>query len=285
MLTGGLSRMEYARARLLLVVGGLGILAVLVAVLLIRSVDEIEVIATLLFVPIFLLLMFLGLPGGIAGAVLATVVYVLLRRDAIDAVGWGEFAGLVIGRSLSYFLFGIVGGWASKTLELSLDKLDLYDQIDDTTGIYNARFLLQDVELERARCERYQTVFSVVFVEFPADALSSLRPRRRRTLLRELGYKVQEGVRTVDRVAHGSDGRVHRIAAVLPETATDGAAVFRSRFVVSLEEFFAANDVPGTVVTGQTCTIPGGDDALAAQLEHWAAIDATEHATPAVVGA
>ncbi len=278
MFTGGLSRMAYARARLLLVVGGMGILAVLVAVLLIRSVDEIEVIATLLFVPIFLALMFFGLPGGVAGAVVATIVYIVLRQDAIDAVGWGEFSGLVIGRSLSYFLFGIVGGWASKTLELSLDKLDLYDQIDDQTGIYNARFLLQDVELERARCERYKTVFSVAFVEFPADALGPLRPRRRRTVLRELGHKVQEGVRTVDRVAHGTDGRVHRIAAVLPETATEGAAVFQSRFVVSLQQFFATNDVPDIAVTGAICTIPGDDDALAAQLEHWAAIDSTEHA-------
>lgn len=279
-----LARMGYARARQLLILAGLLILAVLVAVLLARSVDTAEVIATLLFAPIFLLLLFFGLPGGLVGAAVATGVYVVMRIDAIDAVGVGEFSALIASRGIAYFLFGAVGGWASGTLEMSLDKLDLYDQIDDQTGVNNARFLLTDVDLEKARAERYKTVFSVAFVEFPADALSALRPRRRRTLLRELGRKLEDGVRAVDRVAHGSDGRVHRVAAVLPETAIEGAAIFRSRFLVSLEEFFAANEVPDVAVTGETCTIPGDDDALAAHLEHWAAIDATEHATPAPAG-
>jgi GGDEF domain-containing protein len=264
----------------MLLLVGLAILAVLVAVLLVRSVDQVEVIATLLYVPIFLALLFFGFTGGLVAAIAATIAYVVLRADAIDAVGAGEFTGLIVGRGMAYLLFGIVGGWASSTLELSLEKLDLYDEIDDLTGIRNARFLLGDVDLERSRTNRYQTVFSVSFLEIPAGALQALGRRKRKALLRELGRKLEDGVRTVDRVAHAYDGEVHHVAAVLPETSGTGAAVFHERFVQRIRDFLVANGVDDSVVvTGRTCTIPGDERPLEAQLERWSAVDAAEHAT------
>ena len=276
--TGELSRMDYTRARRLLTLVGLAILAVLTVLLLVRSVDETEVIATLLFVPIFLALMYFGMVGGVLGAVIAGGIYVAMRADVIDAVGWGEFSSLIATRCISYLLFGLVGGWASGTLEQSLDKLDLYDQIDDATGAYNARFLLQDLDLERARCSRYQTVFSVSFVDFPVTAFSGLSARRRRNALRELGTRLQGSVRTVDRVAHGIDGRRHQIAVVLPETAKQGADIFHARLVESIQEFLVAQGADASVtVAGDTCTLPGDEDGLAARTAIWAAIDAAEH--------
>ncbi len=275
-----LARMGYAKARALLMLAGLAILGVLLAVLLMRSVDTTEVIGTLLFAPVFVLLLAFGLVGGLVGAAGATIVYVLLRADAIDAVGFGEFSGLVVARGIAYLLFGAVGGWASGTLAKSLDKLDLYDQIDDLTGVNNARFLLHDVDLERARSERYQTVFSVSFVEIDAAALDELSGRRRRALLRELGRRLADGVRSMDRVAHGYDGDAHRIATILPETAGEGARVFHDRLIQGMRTFLVDNGVAGSVrVEGTTCTVPGADDALAAQLEVWRRIDAAEHAS------
>lgn len=272
-----LARIGYARARRLLLAAGLVILAIVIAGLLARSVDHVEVIGTLLFVPIFLALMFWGVPGGAVAGVAATVVYVVLRADAIDAVGWGEFAGVVVSRGVGYILFGVVGGWASSTLELSLDKLDLYDTIDDQTGLHNARFLVDDVGLEAARSERYETVFSVSFVEIPAAEIDALPVRRRRQLLRGLGGRLESGVRSIDRVAHGHDGRTHHVAAVLPETASEGANVFHGRLLTQLEEFLAAHDVD-VVLRGQVCTIPGQSDALEARLDTWRGIDAAERA-------
>ena len=273
-----LARMGYRRARLLLSLVGLAILGVLVAVLLMRSVDTTEVVATLLFAPIFLLLLFFGFPGGILGAAAATAVYVWLRSDAIDAVGWSEFSGLVISRGIAYFLFGAVGGWASGTLEMSLDKLDLYDQIDDQTGVNNARFLLQDIDLEKARSQRYQTVFSVSFVEIAAGAIDALPARRRRTTLRELGRKLEDGVRSMDRVAHGYDGSLHRFATILPETAGEGARVFHERLVEQLQAFLAAHGVASVAIEGAVVTVPGDDDVLEGHLAEWKRIDSAEHA-------
>jgi GGDEF domain-containing protein len=273
-----LVQVGYDRARRLLVLVGLVILVIVVAGLLARSVDHVEVIGTLLFVPIFLALMYWGVPGGAIAGVAATFVYVVLRSDAIDAVGFGEFAGVVVSRGLGYLLFGVAGGWASSTLELSLEKLELYDTIDDLTGLHNARFLLDDVGLERARSERYETVFSVSFAEIPAAEIGALSARRRRQLLRELGQRLDAAVRTVDRVAHGFDGRVHHVAVVLPETASEGAEIFHDRLVAQLREFFAGRDVD-TLPTGDACTVPGDDARLEERLDAWRRIDAAQHAS------
>ncbi len=274
---GELARIGYARARRLLILVGLAILALVVVGLLARSVDHVEVIGTLLFVPVFVVLMFWGVPGGAVAGVLATIVYVLLRGDAIDAVGWGEFAGVVVSRGLGYVLFGVAGGWASRTLEVSLDKLDLYDTIDDQTGVHNARFLINDVGLESARSERYETVFSVSFVEIPAEEIDALSARKRRQLLRDLGRRLEAGVRTIDRVAHGYDGRTHHVAAILPETAAEGAAIFHGRLRTQLTQFLESNGVD-VLLRGEVCTVPGQSDALDARLDTWRLIDSVEHA-------
>lgn len=275
---GELARIGYARARRLLILMGLVILALVVVGLLARSVDHVEVIGTLLFVPVFLALMFWGVPGGAIAGVLATAAYVVLRGDAIDAVGWGEFAGVVVSRGLGYLLFGVAGGWASSTLEASLDKLDLYDTIDDQTGIHNARFLINDVGLEAARSERYESVFSVSFVEIPAAEIDALSARKRRQLLRDLGRRLEAGVRTIDRVAHGYDGRIHHVAAILPETAAEGAAIFHGRLKTQLTEFLSSHDVD-VLLHGEVCTVPGQSEALEARLDTWRRIDSVEHAS------
>src|SRR3546814_5145723 len=88
--------------------------------------------------------------------ILAIAVYAALRSPAIDAVGASEFTGLLASRSAAYLIFGAVGGWATQVLEGSLTKLELYDEVDDETGLYNARHLLQQTDLEMERAKRYE---------------------------------------------------------------------------------------------------------------------------------
>ena len=127
-------------------------------------------------------------------------IYTALRYPAIDAVGADEFTGLIASRAAAYLIFGAVGGWAIQVLEGSLEKLELYDEIDDETGLYNARHLLQQTDLEAARARRYQTLFSAVELDFPAAPLNALKARQRRTVLRDLGRQLREGARNVDHV-------------------------------------------------------------------------------------
>ncbi len=258
---------------------GLVILAVVAAVMYSRRVDSIEVAATLLFVPIFLGFVFRGVVGGIVVAVAAVGVYAALRYPAIDAVGAGEFTGLITSRAAAYLIFGAVGGWSTQVLEGSLEKLELYDEIDDETGLYNARHLLQQTDLEMARARRYQTLFSLVVLDLPAGPIGSLRARQRRTVLRDLGRQLREGVRTVDHVVHAHDGGTHRLVAILPETSLEGAEVFRGRFDERVRGFLADRGaaIADADVRARSLTFPGDDEGVDALRAEFQRIDTAQH--------
>jgi GGDEF domain-containing protein len=271
--------MGYASTRRLVLAAGVAFLLLVAAVLFVRRVDTVEVVAVLLFIPVFLGFTFGRVIGGAIGGLLATAVYAVLRNPAIDAIGGGRFAGILAGRGLGYLAFGILGGWATQQLERSLEKLDVYDQVDDATGLYNARFLVQDTDLEMARAGRYQTFFSVCMVELPAGPIDDLPRRKRAALLRDLGGQLRDAVRSVDRAVHGRDGSVHRFAVICPETGAEGARIFADRLADRVGAFTRSRGVPlpdGDLV-GIACTFPGDDERLGLLRAQFAQIDRSEH--------
>ncbi len=271
--------MSYGATRRLVLAAGLGVLLLIAGVMFIRRVDTVEVVAVLLFIPIFLAFSFWHLVGGALSGLLAIAMYAVLRSPAIDAVGGGRFATILAGRGVGFVAFGLLGGWASQQLEDSLEKLDVYDQVDDDTGLFNARFLVQDTDLEMNRATRYKTFFSVCMVELPAGPLDALTRRKRTTLLRELGGQLNEAVRAVDRAVHARDGSVHRFAVVCPETGTEGAQVFASRLAERVGAFVRSRgvDLADGELVSVACTYPGDDGRLASLREQFAAIDRSEH--------
>ena len=274
-----LTAIGYRKARLLLAGVGLVVLAVLAAILFVRRVDGVEVAATLLFLPILLAFVFFHAKGGFAAGVVASIVYALLRQPAIDAIGFDHFAGLLASRTVAFLIFGVIGGWAMQTLQLSLDKLDIYDQIDDETGLFNARFFVQDSDLEMARSRRYKTLFTIATVRFSTEALTPLGGRKAKAALRELGRQVGESVRTVDRVAHVRDDGAHAFVAVLPETAVEGGRIFGERFADRVHEFLTDRgaSIDRADVALALLTVPGDDEALQELRRRMAAIDRREH--------
>src|SRR4051812_38846460 len=184
--------MSYARVRMLtLLAGTIAILAVATAMYA-RNVETEEVIAILFFIPIFFSFVYFNAIGGIVAGAIVSAAYVGLRWNAIDAVGFGTFAGLVAYRTVAYIAFGAVGGWAMWQLGASLNKLDIVDHIDDATGLYNARFLLQDIDLETSRSQRYSTIFSVTLVDIPANGFDELGRRKRERALKDLGRTLRD---------------------------------------------------------------------------------------------
>jgi hypothetical protein len=262
-------RDDPVRVRALVAAGGLAILLVLAAILWVRRVDPVEIWATLLFLPLFLAVVLWRIPGGVIGGLVAAGAYTILRLPAMEAAGTEAYAGLVVGRGLAYLAFGGIGGWAMGRLQRSLTKLDLYDQVDDDTGLFNARFLVDGIELERARVQRYRTLFSIVTVRIPAAPLAELGARRRRRVLRALGGQILASIRSVDRGIHVLDQDAHRIALLLPETPAEGAQVLAARFRGQLAEALQVHGaaVDAEAIETESFTIPGDEDAVAALRE------------------
>jgi diguanylate cyclase (GGDEF)-like protein len=262
-----------------MLLGGLVLLGITAAVNYVRRVETAEVAAILFFIPIFVAFVFWDWKGGLIAAALATVGYILLRQPAIAAIGAGRFTGLIFSRAVAFFAFGAIGGLANQQLRSSLTKLDLYDQIDDETGLFNARYFLQDTDLEMSRARRYQTLFSVSAVDFPSSALDDLGWRRRRNTLRQVGQLLRDSVRTVDRAVHAHDGDRHRIAVVLPETATEGAQVFTDRLATRITAFLGQRGatVNESAVSRLAVTFPGDEATLQRLREEFAEIERREH--------
>src|SRR5581483_2220453 len=271
--------LSYNQVRILMLVGGLALLAITAGMSYVRRVETAEVAAILFFIPIFVAFVFWDWKGGLIAAALATVGYILLRRPAIEAVGAGQFTSLIFSRAVAFFAFGAIGGLANQQLRGSLTKLDLYDQIDDETGLFNARYFLQDTDLEMSRARRYQTLFSVSSVDFPSAPLSDLGRRRRRNTLRQLGDLLAESVRTVDRAVHAHDGQLHRVVVVLPETAEEGASIFTERLATRVAAFLSQRGaaVDESAVKRRAMTFPGDEPALQELREEFADIERREH--------
>jgi GGDEF domain-containing protein len=273
-----LSTLGYNRARQLILAAGLIVLLIVAGLMYVRRVEPVEVWGTLLFIPIFLAFAFGGLRGGVIAGVLAAVVYGILRYPAIDKVGFDQFAGLTISRVLAYIAFGAIGGIANAQLGASLTKLDLFDQIDDETGLFNARFFVDNTGLEMERSDRYQTIFCVVVVDVPGEVLAGFNRRNRDKAIKDLGRMVKEGIRTVDRGVHAVDGERHRFATILPETGRDGGRVFAGRLVEKMQEVLSHRGaVDPQRVSFDIATFPGDGEDLAEFRRDFASLEALEH--------
>jgi GGDEF domain-containing protein len=271
--------LSYRQARGLLAGAAVFIVGLLALVMYARRVETVEVIAVLLFLPVFAALLVWDVAGGTVAGIVAAGVYVALRWSAIHAVGFGRFEGLVASRVVGLVAFGVAGGLANRQLRASLTKLDLYDQVDDATGLYNARFLVLEADLEMARSARYKTVFSIGVVDVPASRFERLNRRNRARVLRQAGRLLANGIRSVDRAVHCATRDAHRLAVLLPETGPEGARIFTDRLVASLGEWLASQglDGPGEL-RSQAVSYPADEEAMARLRADFDEVDRAEHA-------
>jgi GGDEF domain-containing protein len=271
-------RMSYTFVRRLLLAAGLIGLALIAGLGYARGVDRLEVTATVLFIPVFVALFLWGIKGGLGAGVLAAVAYATLRYPAIQVVGFNRFVGLILSRTLAYIAFGAIGGWAASQLESSLDKLELYDQVDDETKLSNARFFLENTDMEMSRSQRYQTIFSVGTVDVPRSALDALSSRQQRSVLRDLGGLLSSSIRTVDSAVHAKDDVRHRFTVILPETGSEGARTFTERLALKLAEQLRRRNVPlEDDLAFSSITFPGDESSVSTLRAEFEQIDRLEH--------
>lgn len=263
-----LGRLGYERTRSLMSAGGVLLLILISGILAIRGVDRIEILAALLYIPVFLILLVFGLKGGIIAGVAAAAVYAGLRYSAAEIVGFERFIGLIGFRAVAYIAFGAIGGWAAGQLETPLKKLEQHDLIDDATGLFNARFFVRETAVETARADRYGTAFSVVAFDIPSATTEKAD-------VQEIGRLLRRSLRTVDRAVHSDTGAGSLFAAILPETPAAGARIVAEKIAASMTSALGQDE--GAGVRSYSLSYPEEKEAFNELKERFQAVDRREH--------
>lgn len=262
--------LNYSQSRTVLLLFGLIALTVLGGTMWVRGVEPIEVSATIFFIPLFAAIVLFGLPGGLIIGALASIAYIVIRIPSIQAIGLESLAGLLVARVVGYMVFGAVGGWATRSLGASIRKLEQVDRVDDETFLHNARAFLEQVELERARAERYSGVFSAVVLSFDNGDLDK---RTRAALMQSLGTHLRVNVRSVDEITHARDNGTDLFGFVLPQTDASGTEVFVEKLRKTLETI-----VPGERDFESTiATFPEDSADLSVIVDRFHKVSAREH--------
>jgi GGDEF domain-containing protein len=229
--------------RITLAVAGVATLGLLATTMLARGVDRVEVIAAALYIGVFLGVVAVDVIGGTVGALVASAVYMVMRFSAIEVLGTGPFARLMVIRMLSYLAFGLIGGLSWRLLRQRLDKLEQFDSIDDTTRLLNARGIAEVIDHELARGRRYDESFVVSTVMLSTSLVSDLNRSRRRRALDELGSTTRSSVRSVDRVGVMTDDRNITLVVLSPQTSMDGSTALVDRVTNALSTSMLAYNV------------------------------------------
>lgn len=253
-------RVTLIQAKLLLLAIGVGVGIAQTTLAWERGAAPTEVLAPALYVPVFAGAIFLGLTGGLIAAAASSAVYTLALVDQSSALGMRLFMALLANRVFTYLLYAVVVALGARYVEGRLRKLELYDQVDDTTELYNSSFFLEDSDLEMNRAQRYQSIFSVAEVRLGRDLFDGSSRRRHNRTLREFAQVLRRAVRTVDRAARVDDGESDRFLVILPETGHEGSTILAGRLEEAARSFLAQQKlVPNGNVSARALTFP--DDA------------------------
>ncbi|HEX5947012.1 MAG TPA: hypothetical protein VFY82_12070, partial [Acidimicrobiales bacterium] len=111
-LTDRLTGLRAGNARGVLLGAASLIVVILAVALVLAGVASGEVAATVLFLPVFAAGFMAGRTAGYGAAVVATLVYVALRRDDLTSAGAASSGVLTLTRAAAYLVAGHVGALA-----------------------------------------------------------------------------------------------------------------------------------------------------------------------------
>lgn len=258
-----MKRVTLIQAKLLLLAIGVGVGMAQTTLAWERGAAPTEVLAPALYIPVFAGAIFVGLWGGLVAAAASSAVYTLALVDQSSALGMRLFTALLVNRVFTYVLYGVLVAVGARYVEGRLRKLELYDQVDDTTELYNSSFFLEDSDLEMNRAARYQSIFSVAELRIGHDLFDGSSRRRHHRALRGFGQVLRQAVRTVDRPARVDAGDSDRFLVILPETGREGSTILAGRLEEAARSFLAQQKlVPNGNVSARALTFPDDRDSI-----------------------
>ncbi len=270
---------SFGKAKVLLLVLGTGLALGQALLAWERGAPPTEVLAPVLYIPVFTGAIFFGVAGGLVAASIAALLYLLVLVDQSSALGTRLFVGLFVNRATTFAFYGVVVALGTRYVEGRLRKLELHDQIDDDTELYNAAFFLEDSDLEFTRARRYRSIFSVVELRIARDVFHGTSRRSYQRTMKELARLLRKAVRSVDRPARVADEASDRFLVILPETDAAGSAVLTGRLEAAAREFLHSRGLtPDGNVSARAISIPDHEEALAALRQEVATIDSQRRA-------
>lgn len=276
------NRLTYLQARILLLILGMGLAVTQTLLAWERGAPPTEVLAPALLVPVFAGAILAYLPGGLAAATLSSLIYGVVLSDTVSAVGMRLFVVQLIVRVFQYYFYAVIISLGARYVEGRLRKLELYDQLDDLTELYNSAFFLEDADLEVSRSNRYRTLFSVSELVVDREAFTGFSRRRYRKAIRELAQRVQNAVRKMDRAARVDGGDKDMFLIMLPETAREGASIFTGRLEIEAREYLTTMGcVVDARVRSRAIAYPDDPDDLATLRQEVAELDLQRRALKA----
>ncbi|HEX9889053.1 MAG TPA: diguanylate cyclase [Nitriliruptorales bacterium] len=255
----------YRQARLIVLGFGTALIAGVTLSAWFRGADPYEAIAIALFLPVLVGLAYGGTRWGVAVGAVVSVVYVVMRFATLpQELEAAEFIPTAIVRVLLYLGLGLFGGWSNEMLEQSLRKLELYDDIDDDTGVGNTRAMLSFTDREVARARRYGSIFSLTVLHIERDVFNQVSEKKGRRALRDLCQSIDTSVRTTDLVSRVPLESREDVVVMLPETGSEGARIFLDRLIPGSRELLGREGIQANgEVTGTMFTLPGDEDRFA----------------------
>lgn len=262
-LRSALRQPTFLQVRLLLLVLGVGLSIGQAILAWERGAPPTEVVAPVLYIPVFAGAIFAGLTGGLVAAAISSLIYLLVLVDQSAVLGLKLFVGLLLSRVVTFVFYGLMVAMGTRFIERRLRKLEIYDQIDDDTELYNGSFFLEGSDLEISRARRYQSIFSVAEIRMNQSLLEGASRRRYRRVLRDIAGQFSGAIRGVDRLSRVKDDDSERFLFILPETGREGSEVLVGRLEAGMRQLLQDHNLTANGhVSSRVLTLPDDQGSL-----------------------
>lgn len=253
--------MRYDRFEWLVIgVGAAAIFGTLGLALTLRSADleyaATEMIAQVMLLGVLIGAVHWGRRGGFVAALIATVAYIAMRLPSFVAGGaLLENTQLILIHTITYGAVGILGGEMCGRIKYFFVRLENALNIDESSRVYNQRFVARVLRTQLGQHARYGSTFSIGVVMLSPRLTSELRPGKVTALVRTAADQIRNELRLVDEIGRLDDGR---FVLLLPHTGKDGARVAADRVCRGVRDVLGARD------ESVTCELYGVPEDIAA---------------------
>lgn len=221
-----------------------------------------EVIAQVLILVVLGAALHWGRRGGLIAAMVASVVYTLMRIPLAASLGGFDNAilSLIIVRMLTYGIVGVLGGEVFGRIKYVFARFESTSGIDDLSGVYNEPRLARALDVTMGQYTRYGTPFSLVVVRLTQGGGTAERAAgaQARRFVRDAADHIRNDVRMVDETGRLDDGR---FVVVLPQTPEAGGQVVAERLQRGLA---ASLGTRAAEVETHVIALPADPDAFSA---------------------